>query len=226
MSQKFTRQQQGCIFDSHHGRFIGEMVQDLALEHGWTGYDTENERLDADHDEYDEAIVEAEEYLNDNCAPEGFFFGSQPDSSDWGLWPICDSWIVIDGEWLEVDDVNDSGYARLGLLGMGRLEYYVAKDEDAAGEAAKAYWKDLAEHDRQEFVCIVGEENLVAWALGEWAGPGSTQVRSLEEWFDLHKDVPEEHWASYDGDSCTVDDCSEELIEQLGFKPTIAYRHN
>jgi hypothetical protein len=68
-----------------------------------------------------------------------------------------------------------------------------------AGEEARKYWVDMARHDEKEFACIIGEKNLFAWELGEWAGPGKTKVTSLEDWFELWCDSPEEHWASYDG---------------------------
>lgn len=65
-----------------------------------------------------------------------------------------------------------------------------------------------------------------AWALGNPAGPGSTQVESLEEWLDLWLDTPEEEFASYDGEEVEASEADEELIEELGFTPAVAYRHN
>lgn len=32
------------------------------------------------------ALDDAEEWLTENAAPEGFYFGSHPDIGDWGMW--------------------------------------------------------------------------------------------------------------------------------------------
>jgi len=57
----------GLIFDGdNRGRYTGEAVQNLALSYGYTG-----ERLEADAEFYDEAITEAEDWLNANIAKEG-----------------------------------------------------------------------------------------------------------------------------------------------------------
>ena len=54
----------GLIFDGDvRGRFTGEAVQDMATGYGWTG-----EELSADKEFYDEAITEAEDWLNANIA--------------------------------------------------------------------------------------------------------------------------------------------------------------
>ena len=60
----------GLIFDGDvRGRFIGEPVQGLAESYGWTG-----DRLLVDREFYDEAITEAEDWLNDNVAEDGSVF--------------------------------------------------------------------------------------------------------------------------------------------------------
>lgn len=132
--------------------------------------------------------------------------------------------ITIDGEMLEVDNVQHGGY--LPVVEIGNLEYYVAEDSENAGKAAREYWEDLANNDPEEFTCIVGKETLVQWALGQSAGPGYVHVSSLEDWLDLTADYPEEQWAGYDGTELEVDSCSESLAEELGFTPTVAYRWN
>ena len=54
----------GLIFDGDvRGRFTGEAVQSMATSYGWTG-----EWLSADTEFYDEAITEAEDWLNANIA--------------------------------------------------------------------------------------------------------------------------------------------------------------
>ena len=88
--------------------------------------------------------------------------------------------ITIDDEKMEDVEVNTGSY--LPMITLGNRDYYVAESTGAAGEAARQYWKELAESDPKEFTCMVGEETLVSWALGEYAGPGTTQVKSWEEW--------------------------------------------
>lgn len=130
-------------------------------------------------------------------------------------------------ERIEVDIVRetdtDPEEGRGAIVGEGDREWYVFEDREAAGAFARQHW---AEMPASELRCIIGDECLVAWALGEWAGPGSTQVRNLSEWLDLHKDAPEETLASYDSEECSVDAVTEALVEVLGFTPTVAYRIN
>lgn len=123
--------------------------------------------------------------------------------------------ICIDGEVVEVDRVYDGCY--LPMIEEGRRDWYVAKSHDEAGQAARQYWQELAESDPKEFACIVGEETLIAWALHQSAGPGSTQVRSLEEWLDLWLDTPEEEFAGYDGEERTIESMTVDLAEDLGW---------
>jgi len=135
-------------------------------------------------------------------------------------------WIVIDGEIIDVDHVSDANDECPAMIDEGRRDWYVDEDAETAGVRARERWKNMAENDPKEFVCMVGEETLIKWGMGHYAGPGSTQVRSLEEWLDLHLNAPEEEFASYDGAERDVDFCSETLVEELGFTPTVAYRHN
>ena len=60
----------GLIFDGDvRYRFTGEAVQDMAILYGWTG-----ERLEAGAEFYDDAITEAEDWLNANIAKDGNVF--------------------------------------------------------------------------------------------------------------------------------------------------------
>ena len=130
-----------------------------------------------------------------------------------------------DGEVVEVAEVHNWGHLPTIVLDDGR-EYYIARDAEHAGEKAAQYWREMAENDVEEFICIVGEKTILAWALGRWAGPGSTQVRSIEEWFELVASVPEEEFAGYDHEEVEIGRYSEQLEEELGFVPTVAYRNN
>jgi hypothetical protein len=132
--------------------------------------------------------------------------------------------ITIDEEKMEDVEVNTGSY--LPMITIGSRDYYLAESTEMAGEAARQYWKELVENDPKEFTCMVGEETLCAWALGNYGGPGSTQVQSLEEWLDLWLDTPEEEFAGYDGTELEASEADEELIGELGFTPTVAYRHN
>jgi len=112
------------------------------------------------------------------------------------------------------------------LIEVDGKEFYLFENAKVAGEAARLYWEDLAQADPQEFTAIVGEKALIAWGLGQNYAVGSVGVDSLEEWLDLWLDTPEEQWASYDCRELTVNVCGRKLEWELGFVPTVAYRHN
>ena len=104
-----------------------------------------------------------------------------------------------------------------------RKEWIVFRTREDAGEAARAYWQNMADNDSSEFRCLVGDKALIAWGMGEWGGPGSTQVRSLTEWLDLWLETPEEHFASYDGEEIEDIEVGAEFEEEIGFRPAVAY---
>jgi hypothetical protein len=110
--------------------------------------------------------------------------------------------IIIEGELEDVDKIYDGGY--LPMLDIGRREYYVARDEDQAGEAAAKYWREMAEGDHREFIAMIGEERLVDWAIGRGDSFG---ISGLEDFLERVASVPEEQFASYDGNSleCSTD---------------------
>ena len=97
---------------------------------------------------------------------------------------------------------------------------HVFKSEEEAGEHAREYWRDYIEQDAAEAVSLLGAENLIQWALGKPAGPGSLKVNSLEEWLDLYKEDPSEHFEEGPFD---IEAIGENIVEKLGFRPTIAY---
>ena len=128
----------------------------------------------------------------------------------------------IDGERVvfDPDDINDYDFLPSITTADGK-EFYITKDAELAGEKAREYWEDMAQDDPEEFACMVGEKTLVKWALGMHAGPGYTKVNCLNDWLDLHLDIPEEFFASYDGAErefkCKHPDWAG---------CTVAYRHN
>ena len=136
--------------------------------------------------------------------------------------------ITICGGEFEVTSVRDIGYSGVYELTLDDgTEWIVAPSSEVAGDAAMDYWRDMAEHDPKEFTCLVGEETLLAWALGRPAGPGNTKVRNLQEWLELWRNTPEEHWGSYDSTECDASICAE-LQEKLGYEghEVVVYRHN
>jgi hypothetical protein len=94
----------GCYVDNHHGIYIGEQAISIAVNAGWTEYN-----VYADHDDdcsgecdddgehqkyYTEMQDKAEEWMNDNNDVPYTYWGSAPDTTDWGLWPNVDE--IID----------------------------------------------------------------------------------------------------------------------------------
>ena len=128
--------------------------------------------------------------------------------------------IKIDGEILTVQRIFDGGY--LPLVETDGGDFYVARDEEHAGEKAAEYWEDLANDDPEEFACIIGAERLIAWGMGKSDSYGFS---SLSDFLETVATVPEEEWANYDGNPRTVDRCGH-ASEEIGFMPTVAYRHN
>ena len=107
--------------------------------------------------------------------------------------------IIIDGELMDVDSVHTGGY--LPNVYIGKMDFYVAMNEEDAGKATRKYWQEMAENDKREFLAIIGEERLVGWALGESDNFGCS---SLNDFLDIVEEHPEEEFGSYDGSSVDV----------------------
>jgi hypothetical protein len=119
--------------------------------------------------------------------------------------------IRIDGEFFDVS----TSYGT--TVCDGRMEWHLFASTEDAGKAAREYWLDMAENDPTEFRTMVGDETLIAWALGRYAGPGHTRVKSLEEWLDLWLDTPEEYFAGYDGTEASVKAPTADERERMNF---------
>ena len=139
------------------------------------------------------------------------------------------SFIILDEEiegsrffTVSEDDVATNGIGGVAELPTGNYgtELHLFKNEEQAGEYARDYWRDFIDGDPDTAVEILGAKNLIRWALGQFAGPGTTQVRSLEEWLDLYLDAPDEH---FEYGPFEIEAIGENLVEKLGFRPTIAY---
>jgi hypothetical protein len=74
----------GAYADSARGVYMGERIQQIATDEGWDG-----EFADADDEYYSDATDEAEDWLNDNIADDGHFFGTS-EQGDWGYWTVED----------------------------------------------------------------------------------------------------------------------------------------
>jgi len=129
--------------------------------------------------------------------------------------------IKLDGEIIEPRKVYTGGYLPLIDLG-GRRDWYLAESSDEAGEKAAEYWQNMADKDPKEFRCLVGDETLISWGMGQYAGPGANQYRSATEWIESWKDIPEEQWGSCDSSEIDVEipegflvdgDIDEDMVE-------------
>ena len=133
--------------------------------------------------------------------------------------------ITINGDEFEITDTRQIGYGDLYEIETEEGEtFIISESSQTAGVAARERWQDMAENDPAEFTLMVGETTLIQWGLGRSAGPGSTHVSSLQEWLDLWLTTPKEEWAEYDSEEREVTFCSDDLSEELGFTPGVAYR--
>lgn len=76
----------GCVFDNHRGIYMGEAIIELAESYGMP-YDEADRTPDGEF--YCEHIDEAESFLNEKIAEEGYMFGFGP-CGDFMYMPI--SW--------------------------------------------------------------------------------------------------------------------------------------
>jgi hypothetical protein len=129
--------------------------------------------------------------------------------------------LKIDGELYEGFTIET--YSDLPMLINGKEEYYLAKSTEAAGKVVRERWIDMQQNDKAEFRCLIGDERLIQWACDEYDSFG---IGSFDEFLDAVENVPNEELASYDSEECEVTEADEEAIEELGFTPTVAYRHN
>lgn len=138
--------------------------------------------------------------------------------------------VVIDGETVEIRNVRDLGSNGYELDEAGAKygrSWIVFPTREAAGEAARERWQDMAENDPKEFICMVGEETLIAWALGRSGGHAGCS--SLEQFLDLIADNPCEEFAGYDGEEREMTDFGVEIADELNAPEVstwVAYRSN
>ena len=128
--------------------------------------------------------------------------------------------IKIDGEIYEVDKVYANRHPV--LIQGGKMEFYAFEDSEEAGKAVAEHYRDMANDDPQEFTAIIGEQRLIGWAMNK---SDSFGISSFDEFLERVAEVPEDHWASYDGQEREIQRVGK-LYDELGFVPTVAYRHN
>jgi hypothetical protein len=110
-------------------------------------------------------------------------------------------------------DLRDEG-------GNHICELHLFKNMEQAGKDARDYWEEYVHGDRQMAIELLGVDTLMSWAYGELGGPGSVKVKNLEDWLDLYLENPDEHFESGPFD---IELIGENIVEELGFKPTVAY---
>lgn len=136
--------------------------------------------------------------------------------------------IKFDGETYEIEELINGSYLPILQLDDG-TEWYIAKDYDEAGKAARKYWEDIIRNDPEEFRCIIGEERLLKWALNESDEFG---IHNLDKFLERVEDYPEETFATYDGNLIEgIEDIDDELADELEIDKKELYavilmRHN
>lgn len=98
MTTKWTPDNAGCIFAGHRGRYIFREIVDLALLEGWQPSQPVNLDDEPDSEQMIWASEEAEDWLNDNVAPEGYHFG----------WWEGEFFLQPDSWWLEEDEEDET----------------------------------------------------------------------------------------------------------------------
>lgn len=154
----------------------------------------------------------------------------------WNDQPEYDEFPAVDGEYMldlgdgeETYECESDDYYGIDCIRakLGNREFLLLEDSDSAGSAVRKRWEDMAKHDKKEFICIIGEERLLQWAMGD---SDSFGISSFDEFLDRVESVPEEEIASYDLEQRNADflsDAERDRFEnEFGFVPTVAYRTN
>ncbi len=130
-ADNLTANDAGCWLDGARGQYIGEEVQNIAANCGWKG-----ETLSADQEWYCEAWDEAEQYLNGNVAPKGFFFGTTSWGGDWGLWSVDEDEVDSRGAtWQKMSARQKKNHAReMDALKAKQRAAATAEDDEDENE--------------------------------------------------------------------------------------------
>lgn len=79
------------ISSSRGSKEIGNIIQKTAIDYKWKGLSGNSKvtkYISESPEDFENATEEAEEYLNKNLAPDGYYFGYNEDSGDFGLWRL------------------------------------------------------------------------------------------------------------------------------------------
>ena len=133
--------------------------------------------------------------------------------------------IVIEGEVVEVKRTYGSNEARYLECDNG-CEYIIFEDREKAGQAVREYYEYMKENDKAEFRCLIGDERLIQWACNE---SDSFGLSNFDEFLDAVENVPEEHFASYDGYEIEISQMNNNLqaeLEDICKSDCVLYRTN
>jgi len=125
--------------------------------------------------------------------------------------------IVIDDEVVTLDYINDNQYKA-----DNGCSYYIFCDCADAGEYAKSYYENMIMTSKDDFICIVGRDALVDWALGFY----NNGFCSVDEWLDDWLNKPEDHWASYDNEEVEITRMNKHMKEEMDSTSCVMYRFN
>jgi hypothetical protein len=95
--------------------------------------------------------------------------------------------------------------------------FQIFDSEESAGQEAREYWENyITESPAEEVASILGTNTLIAWALGKYAGPGTTKVKNLNEWLDLYLTNYNEH---FENEIVEIESYGENVENLIGFCP-------
>jgi len=125
-----------------------------------------------------------------------------------GFWDI-----EIDGKSYRVEDVTTEGDLTVIETEDG-YDFIVFESLEDAEDIIEEHYKELAVNDPQEFAALIGVDRLVFYALGN---------ADIQEVFNEFRNQASN---GYFGNECTVteDTAGEDLRDELGFDPGIAFK--
>jgi len=123
-------------------------------------------------------------------------------------------WIEIEGE--RMGAAIQATFREWAIIDTDGGEYLVVESYEVAEQLVKDRWREM---DTDELLEMIGAEQIIqSWLRNQ----------SFEDWLDdyIRNDGPAGELAGYDGEQGEVGGTSEDLIEDLGFTPSVAYRTN
>lgn len=127
--------------------------------------------------------------------------------------PVPGPQVIFNGDAVNPIEIEPDGH--LPRIDLGGRCYYLAADEETAREAVKRYCREMQQHSPEELVCLLGEETVRSWGLGQSVKIGDHQIDNFDDWVDLASNYPQAVWASYDGQTQRLE-INEALAEAAG----------